>query len=324
MTGIFGGGSSTTPATSSNTTTNAPWSGVIPDITQGLADASSLYQQGGPQYYPGQTYAGSNDALNSGISTLNNIGSTYGGLNTAATNSTTGILNSTSANNPSNSFFSGMASGSGSIPGLSTLNDYASGKYLSADNPYFQQMSDNIKAQVLPGINSQFSQAGRGNSGLAGRAVGQGLGDSIGSLAYQNYQQGLTQQQQAAQALSGISQQGASGLASNFQNNAADRLNAASLDPTLQNTGINAGNASLLAGTTEQGLQQGYLTDAQNRYNYGQQQPYANLQNYISNITGQTGGTGTSTSSGTSTPAIPSFWNQALGAGLGAASFFLK
>ncbi len=321
MSGIFGGG--TTPATSSGTTTNAPWSGVVPDITQGLADASTLYGQGGPQYYPGQTYAGANDALNQGISSLNNIGSTYGGLNSAATNSTTNILNSNAASNPSNSFFSGMASGSGSIPGLSTLNDYASGKYLSADNPYFQQMSDNIKAQVQPGIQAQFANGGRGVSGLAGRAVGQGLGDSIGALAYNNYQQGLGQQQQAAQALAGISGTGAAGLASNFQNNATNRLQAGQLSPAIQNMGINAGNASLLAGTTEQGLQQGYLTDAQNRYNYGQNLPYNNLANYISNITGQTRGTGTTTSTGTSTPAQPSFWNQALGAGLGAASFFV-
>lgn len=322
MSGIFGGGS-TTPATSSGTTTNAPWSGVVPDITQGLADASTLYGQGGPQYYPGQTYAGSNDALNSGISSLNNIGSTYGGLNSAATNSTTNILNSDPSNNPSNSFFSGMASGSGSIPGLSTLNDYASGKYLSADNPYFQQMSDNIKAQVQPGLEAQFANSGRGVSGLAGRAVSQGLGDSIGALAYGNYQQGLTQQQQAAQELAGISGQGATGLASNFQNNANNRLQAGQLSPALQNMGINAGNASLLAGTTEQGLQQGYLTDAQNRFNYNANLPYNNLQTYINNITGQTRGTGTTTSTGTSTPAQPSFWNQALGAGLGAASFFV-
>ena len=59
------------------------------------------------------------------------------------------------------------------------------------------------------------------------------------------------------------------------------------------------------------------------RYNYNAQLPYQNLQNYIANITGQIGGTGSTSSQSTSTPAQPSFWNQALGAGLTAASFFV-
>lgn len=310
------------PATATQTQTNAPWSGALPYINQGLGGASNLYNQGGKQPYPGQTYAGTNDALNSGINQLNGIGQNYGGLQQAGINSTTGILNSTPGDNPSNSFFQNLASGSGST-GLNTLNDYASGKYLSADNPYFQQMSDTIKGQVQPGLVSSFANNGRGQSGLAGRAVGLGLGDAIGGLAYNNYQQGLTQQQQAAQALAGFSGQGAAGLSGNYQNNMSNRLSAGQLSPALQNMGINAGNASLLAGTTAQGLQQGALTDNQTRWDAQQNQPYQNLQDYIRNITGQTGGTGQVNSSGTSTPATPSFFNQALGTGLAASSFFV-
>lgn len=337
------------PATATQTQTNAPWSGALPYINQGLQGAQSLYQQGGQQYYPGQTYAGTNEALNSGINQLNNIGSTYAGLNQSAS---TGIQNAGNisssvadwakavgsngtAENPANSFFQSLSQGQG--PGLSTLQDYANGKYLSADNPYFQQMSDNIKAQVLPSINGAFSQAGRGVSGLAGRAQGQGLGDAIGSLAYNNYQQGLSQQQSAAQALAGYGVQGGQGLADIYQNAINNRftggqqqlaagqlgLQAAQLAPSIQNMGINAGNASLLAGTTAQGLQQGALTDNQNRWNAMQNQPYQNLQDYIRNITGQISGTGSASSTGTTAPAQPSFFNQALGGGLAAASFFV-
>src|SRR5690606_32498977 len=53
--------------------------------------------------------------------------------------------------------------------------------------PYFSGMADRITAKVLPGIDSRFAASGRLGSGLHGRAVGEGLGDAIGSLAYQNY-----------------------------------------------------------------------------------------------------------------------------------------
>ena len=353
----------TKAATATQTQTNAPWSGALPYINTGLQGAQNLYQSGGPQYYPGQTYAGSNPALNSGIDQLNNISSFFGPLTQTAQGAIGGAINAGhnvannaqsiydrgaaigsdgSMDNQGYSFFKDLSQGKG--PGLSTLQDYASGKYLNADNPYFSQMADNIKAQVLPSINGSFSQAGRGVSGLAGRAQGQGLGDAIGSLAYNNYQQGLSQQQNAANALAGYGVQGGKGLSDIYQGAINNRLNSAQLQlqagnqslaggnlalqgaqlaPSIQNMGINAGNASLLAGTTAQGIQQGALTDAQKRWDYGQNLPQQNLQDYIRNITGQIGGTGMSTSSGTSTPAQPSFWNQLLSGGLAASSFFV-
>lgn len=384
--------SGTTPATNNQVQNNAPWSGALPYINQGLSGSQSLYESGGPQYYPGQTYAGTNPALDSGLDQLNGIQSMFAPTQQAAqgaiggaindgqnvANQSQGILgaaqgigadaqgigdraanigNSTAQNDPAYSFFQGLTNGNSNAPGMSTLQDYANGKYLSADNPYFKQMSDTIKAQVQPGIQAQFANAGRGVSGLAGRAVGEGLGDSIGSLAYQNYQQGLGQQQNAAQSLAGYGVTGGQNLSSIYNQNTQNRLNAgnlglgagnlgisagnlglgagnqalaggnlalqgAQLAPAIQNMGINAGNASLLAGTTAQGIQQGALTDAQNRYNYNQNLPQQNLQNYIRNITGQVQGTGSTTSSGTAAPAQASFWNQLLGGGLAAASFF--
>lgn len=283
------------PATTNTTTNNAPWSGAVPYINQGLESASSLYNQGGPAYYPGQSYAGENSGQRTALNDLTGVGNA--------------LANGTGANNPSNSFFQGLSTGSNSIPGLSTLNDYASGKYLSAENPYFGQMADTLKANILPGINAQFANAGRGSSGLAARAASEGLGDSIGGLAYQNYQQGLGQQQSAANSLANFGIQGAEGLGQNYQSNIGNQLLGA--------------QASLGAATTQQGLDQGAINDQMARYNYNAQLPYQNLQNYIANISGQIGGTGSTTSTEKATPAQPSFFNQLLGAGLTAASFFL-
>lgn len=341
---------SPSPATTQTTTSNAPWSGAVPYINTGLQSASDLYAAGGPQYYPGQTYAPENAAEQAGATGLSNIQSQFAPTLTAAQGDMTnagdisqtvagqdqGIAGQTAANNPSNSFFSGLATGSNSIPGLSTLNNYSNGSMLSAQNPYFQQMAGQVIANTLPEINAQFANSGRGNSGLAASAAAQGVGNAVGGLAYQNYQQGLGQQQSAADTLAGLSEQGAQGLGANYQNSISNQLNAGSqqlsagnlglsaaqLGPLLQSMGINAATAGLTGGQAQQTFDQQPITAAMNQYNYNAALPYTNLQNYIANITGQIGGTGTSTSSGTSTPAQPSFFNQLLGAGATAASFF--
>lgn len=373
------GGATPAKSTQQTQTDNAPWSGATPYITQGLQSSQDLYNQGGPQYYPGETYALPNSGELSALSSLSSAPQTYAPLIQAGTgamnsalgtsggvtsdanniyNSSQGIsdlatsIGQNAQNNPSNSFFTGLMNGTSTAPGFSTLEDYSNGKYLSAQNPYFQQMANTLTAQVLPGINAQFSNSGRGNSGLAARAASEGLGDSIGNLAYQNYQQGLQQQQTAANSLTGLAAQGGTGLSNNFNTGIANQLNAgnlginagnlglsagnqaisaanlglsaAQLGPILQAMGLSADQASLFAGQTQQGYQQAQDTDAQTRYNYNANLPYQNLQNYIANITGQLQGTGSSTSTqtGTSTPAQAAPWQQALQTGLAAASFF--
>lgn len=312
------------PATQQSTSETAPWSGAIPYINQGLSSAQSLFNQGGAAYYPGQTVAPETSGQAAGISGLENIGSQMAPQLSQLGGAASNLLGGTQNNNPSNSFFQGLTTGNG--PGLSTLNDYASGKYLSADNPYFQQVADTTRANVLPGINAQFANAGRGSSGLAARAASEGVGDAIGGLAYNNYQQGLTQQQNAAQSLAGYGVQGAQGLSQNYQNNVNNNLNSvttgANLTSLLQSLGIGSSQAALQGGTAQQTLDQQPLTAAQTQYNYNANLPYQNLQNYIANISAQVQGDHSMTSNGTSTPAQPSFWNQALGAGLTAASFF--
>lgn len=297
-----GKGGSKPAGNTTSTVTSQPWSGSLPYITDALSSAQNLYGQGGPQYYPGQTYAPENTAEQTGISNLQN--QSQSGLSLGNS-----LENSSATNNPAYSFFQNLTSGSGADPGISTLQDYASGKYLTADNPYFSQMANTLTAQVLPGINAQFANAGRGVSGLASRAASEGLGDSIGNLAYQNYQQGLTQQQAAANSLAGYGITGAGDLSNLYQNNIANQLSGANL-------GLSSAAAGLAAGQTQQGFDQASITDAMNRYNYNQQLPYQTLQNYISEINAL------NPSGGTSTTTQPYFQNQTantLGTALGGA-----
>jgi hypothetical protein len=398
------GGSGTQQPAGQTTSTqvSAPWSGQQPYLLQGFNQAQNLFNQGGPQYYPGQTYAGPTDAQLAGITAEANIG--QGG--TAAQNAATPALQNMLGRgwlygNPAESMYSGAAQGglnvntggyfsplaSGQqtntmgVPGLSniasganlntagqptlnamasgaiqntaglpTLNQFASGADLSANNPYFQNMANSVTQQVLPAIQSEFNAGNRLDSGLGNLAASQGLGSAIGNLAYQNYQQGLQQQQQAATtmgefgaqnisnmlgAAGTLGQLGASNLGAQLsaggelanigQGNIGNQLAASTaltnlglgnvgtqlagmqgfgglygqaaqqqmqalgLSPAIGQMQYQQAGALQDAGSTLQGLNQSAITDAMNRWNFGQQQPYQNLQNYMQNIQGNYG-----------------------------------
>jgi hypothetical protein len=54
-----GGGSKSSPSSTTTVQKADPWAGVQPFLKQGYQDASSMYEQGtlgGPSYYPGQTF----------------------------------------------------------------------------------------------------------------------------------------------------------------------------------------------------------------------------------------------------------------------------
>jgi len=210
------------------------------------------------------------------------------------------------------SYYTGLANGSGNVPGLSTLMGYSNGSMLSAQNPYFSQMSDNIAAQVLPQINASFNAGGRADSGLAARAASQGLADSIGGLAYNNYQQGLQQQQGAAGTLAGLSATGAGGLSNAFQTGVGNMVKEGYVAPSINN--INFQNVGALqdAGNQAQQLNQNSINDAVQRWNYNQELPYNTLNNYMAEIQGNYGGTTTN-----SQP----YYDNSLGNILGGAAF---
>lgn len=262
----FGG---TKPAGTTETVQKSdPWSGQQPYLTSGFAAAQDIYNQGGPQYFPGQTYAGSNPQLQGGINALTNIGmygtpGQRGAIDTVNSITDPNFLNSNPSNGTYNSaanggmnvntggYFQPIASGevsntggadtfnalsNGSLTntgGVGTLRNFANGNMLSAKNPYFQQMAATTAANVQPTIEGQFAAGNRSDSGLGARALGLGLGDAIGGLAYNNYQQGLQQQESAANSLANIGQQnignrlaGATNLANLGQQNIGNRLAA--------------------------------------------------------------------------------------------------
>ena len=176
-----------------------PWSGVQPYLTsggnftptgvpgyngptQGLTAVPGLYQSaadlfasGGPQYYPGQTYAGETANQAAGLATAGNLGATATGAEGNILSS--GFLNS----NPGNAAYQGI---------------------LSGNSPAIRAAVANVE----PGIMDQFTggQTVTPNSGAA-YGVGQGVGNAIASQMLpaaqglsENYSQAAGQQNTAA------------------------------------------------------------------------------------------------------------------------------
>lgn len=156
--------------------TSEPWGPAQPHLEEVLRRAEELYNQGaGTGYYPGQTYIDpSRDTLAAQAAIRNRALSGSPMLGAAEQNLT------------------------------STLQ----GDYLSAGNPYFEQMAGRVTNQVLPNIQGMFGGAGRAGSAGNAEAVARGLGDSIGALAYQNFNDERQRQMQGLTLAPGIEQAG--------------------------------------------------------------------------------------------------------------------
>lgn len=144
--------------------------------TQNFATNSTGDQAG--QYASGATNALQlQDALNQGQNLYQN-GNPL--TNAGLSNINTGAEAGQTLNNTANSALT------------NTLN----GSMLSAGNPYFQQMVTQLGQSIQPQVAGQFEAAGRdpGANGAFANAYGSALTNEAGNLAYQNYNQGLTNQ----------------------------------------------------------------------------------------------------------------------------------
>jgi hypothetical protein len=224
-----------------------------PFLTEGLRQAQNLFLGGNqPQFYPGQTYVSPSqqtlDALatqeaiaRSGAPTLQQAQGAYqqslGGL--------------------------GFTGAGGFLQG----SPYQQAAMESAIRPIQQQFSN----QVLPGVASLYSKAGRYGSGAmqnalqaATEAQTRAIGDITGSMANQQYQfeRGLQQQALGQQAQ----------LAA-----AAPSIYSQQFLPSQQLANI---------GAAREQIAQMPLQESMNRFYYQQQLPVQQLQSYLSSVYG--------------------------------------
>ena len=161
------------------------------------------------------------------------------------------------------------------------LQDVLGGKYLNQENPGFQSVANRARA----GADSTYEGLGRYGSGAHDTAVA----DSVGALAYGDYNNQLQRMDMAA------------GLAPQVAGQDFIDLNAA----------LGAG------GIYQQDLQSQIDADRQ-RFQFQQNAPAANLQQFQDFIQGNYGGTTNSSMPSQQAP----WYQQALGGGLALASLF--
>lgn len=228
------GGGSSSPQTTTTVQKADPWAGQQPHLTSVMNQAQGLSKE--PlSYFPGQTFAPFSPETNTALDWQTSRAVQGSPLTTA---------------------------------GQDELTKTLSGDYLSAGNPYFGQMADRITAKVLPGIDSRFAASGRMGSGLHGRAVGEGLGDAIGSLAYQNYGDERTNMMRGMMFAPQMAQQ--------------DYFDIAKL--------------AEVGGLREDQAQLG-INDEMARFDFSQMEPWQRLGLYNSLIQGNYGGESSSTNS---------------------------
>ena len=244
-------------------TSTAPWAEQQPFLKQGWQTAQGLLQGGTPSFYPNATYVpmsgATSGSLMSGEAAAQNQ---WGAMPQSMYGLTPEAMNQTLA--------------------------MARGDYLSAGNPYFQQMLQNTWNKAQPTIQGAFAGAGRGISGAQDAAMSDAWANMAGNLAYQNYGTERQNQIGAVAAAPGMAQQGYAPL---------DRL--------------------AQIGATREGYAGKEVQDAINRWDFGQNAGWSNAAKYMGLIGG--GGFGQQ-----KTEAIPvsspSGWQTAAGAGTTIAS----
>lgn len=231
MGGSSGGGGGGTPER--QTTIQEMDPAIRPYVTYGLTEAQKLYEAGGPQYFPGQTYVGPSLSTQAGLQAAQTRAIMGNPLTPAAQQQALGTL------------------GGAYLGG----NPFFGGAFQPAARAATQSFWD-----AIGGIRSGSSLAGRYGSGAMGelenRAMGQlgtALTDTAGRLAYQNYDAERARQQALISAA-----------------------------PQLAEADYGDIQRLLTIGQAQEAYQGQALQDAINRYNYEQNLPSAQLQQFLS------------------------------------------
>jgi hypothetical protein len=257
------------------TTTSQVDPALLPYLTRGLERAESLFLTGQqPEFFPGQTFVSPSAATTEAIAQQEQL----------ARQQSPVLQQAQQAYQQSLGGIGTTAAG-----GFLNANPYQQAMIEAATRPLTQQFSN----QVLPGISSMYSRAGRYGSGSMANALGQAteafgrsFGDVAASLAGQQYQQERGLQQQAQLQLSSLAQ-------------LAPAIYGQQYIPSQQLAQVGAAQESIAAQPLQEQLA---------RYQFQQQLPYQQLQGYLSSVYGSPMG-----GYGTSTQTAPTYQNRGAG-----------
>lgn len=290
-------GSSSSPTRT--TTVNEPPAFIQPYMQYGAQQGRALYETGGPQYYGGNTVVPFSDQTENALGLTEQRALQGSPVVDAAQNYATNTLSGA----PTSQF------GAGSNPYGSSANPYG-----SVNNPYLDATFNKGADTIQNRLESQFAGSGR-NVAASMPANSDMLTDLATKLyggAYENERnRGLSYGQQQL----GIGAQGYESerdrMAQDIEQQRSRQFGVAGLAPSLAGQDYVDLQALQGVGGQVEDLSGRLMEDQAARWDYSQNAPQTNLDNYIARITGGYPG-------GTSTNTTPTYRNRTAGAAGGA------
>ena len=265
-----------------STSTTAPWEEQIPYLTEGFRAAKDLYNQGVPEYYPGETLAGFDPAQTAAHkATLGYaMGPRVGAMQEGGENALMRSLGGHTGFNPYQTYDL-LAGNVRQGPGT---------PYRAMENALTQGVVGNLQKNILPGIRNQQVQYQPGGSSRASLmqdravtdAVQSGLTKPLADMYSSAYQTAQGMRLPAANQIIGQQQFGQSQY------------------PTTMNAPLGMYNAMGKVGADRRAMTQSAIDRDMARYEYQANAPMNALRNYMAMVTGDYGSTGTQTSPGPS------------------------
>jgi hypothetical protein len=223
---------------------------ISPYLSESLGVARNLFLTGeGPELYPGQMYVSPSTATLDAIMAAENLG------------------RSTTVSGLGEDVFGAYAGGLGTLANLASPDYMKSQDYKDYVSSITRPITEAVTEDIIPGIQSGFSMAGRYGSGAMGDITAKATGraaTAIGDVTSRIAQQERQNQFSAVTALPG------------FLSNLSG-VTAGALAPS----GILAG-----VGAQREAISGQPLQEAIRRFEYGEQLPYNQLAGYISSIYG--------------------------------------
>ena len=251
-----------------------------PYVQYGLSEAQRLYATGGPQAYTGQTYIGPSQQTQAAMSAMQTRAMQGNPLVPLAQQQLAGQIGGGQAATLQSQFNPVLQSTlSGSFLGP---NPYLT----QALQPGFTQATQSYQ-DAINQMRSRASAAGRygtnealmSQEARAQGALANALTSQAGQLAYQNYGDERARQMSAL------------GLGANLYEQERARQQAAiGAAPGMAAQDYTDIAQLAQVGQTAEQYQQAALADAIQKFNYQQQMPYMNLQNFLSSAYGSPAG----------------------------------
>lgn len=262
-----------------------PWEPSRPYLMDIMGQARGLYDRGGQQYYPGQSFVGPTAGqISAWDQNLGYADQVFGGAKAPQFSDATGALSGVlTGSSPMGRIAGGYSPAAGTALGqmLSGRPDYSglSGAIEAANAPILRQFDQDI----LPQLNQRATFLGNPTGGIKTLnrvlpEIGERMSLNAQTLTEGERQRALTAQQQGL------------GMFGQFAQGAQQgQIQGLGMFPTIAATGQVPGEISRSFADWGAGFQNQALQDQINRFNFYQGAPLQNLQNYDALIRGYGG-----------------------------------